>query len=126
MIDTSPPRWRIVRWVDPRGRQVGTWAFILNRISGLGLTVYLFLHLAVLSLLAQGPEAYDRFVALAKSPVMAAGELLVVLAGLYHGLNGLRVAATSIGLGLRHQGLLFAIVMVLVIAGGCVFAIRMF
>jgi succinate dehydrogenase / fumarate reductase, cytochrome b subunit len=56
---------RAVRWFDPRCRQVGTWAFILNRISGVGLTVYLFLHLAVLGTLARGPEAYDNFVALA-------------------------------------------------------------
>jgi len=37
---------RAARWFDPRWRAVGTWAFILNRVSGLGLTVYLFLHLA--------------------------------------------------------------------------------
>jgi succinate dehydrogenase / fumarate reductase, cytochrome b subunit len=119
-------RWRLARWVDPRGRQPGTWAFMLNRLSGLGLTLYLFLHLGVLGLLAQGPAAYDRFIALAKSPAMAAGELLVVVAGLYHGLNGLRVAMTSLGIGVRHQRLLFAAIVLLVIGGGIVFAARMF
>ncbi len=117
---------RAARWVDPRGRQLGTWAFILNRISGLGLTLYLFMHLAVLGLLAQGPEAYDRFIAFAKSPPVLAGELLVVAGGLFHGLNGLRVAATSIGIGVRHQRLLFGIVLLASVVGSLVFAARMF
>jgi len=25
------------RWLDPRGRHLGTWAFVLNRLTGLGL-----------------------------------------------------------------------------------------
>ena len=28
------------RWFDPRGRDAGSWAFILNRLTGLGLTFY--------------------------------------------------------------------------------------
>jgi len=27
------------RWFDPRGRKMGSWAFILNRITALGLTL---------------------------------------------------------------------------------------
>ena len=42
------------RWFDPRNRQIGTWAFILNRITALGLTLYLLMHLVALSQLAQG------------------------------------------------------------------------
>lgn len=128
MLHPPQPRraWRLARWFDPRGRRPGSWAFILNRISGLGLSLYLFMHLAVLGLLAEGPQAYDRFIALAKSPLLVAGELLVVLAGLYHGLNGLRVAATSLGIGVRYQGLLFAAVLLITLAGGLIFALRMF
>jgi len=113
------------RWFDPRWRGVGTWAFILNRLSGIGLTLYLFLHLIVLSTLARGPAAYDSFIALAKSPLMVAAELLVVVAALYHGLNGLRVALTSFGVGVAHQKALFYGLLVLVAAGGLLFAVRM-
>ena len=48
------------QWIDPRGRESGGWAFILNRITAIGLTVYLFLHLIVLGKLAQGAEAFDE------------------------------------------------------------------
>lgn len=117
---------RMQAWFDPRWRGVGSWAFILNRLSALGLTLYLFMHLAVLGTLARGPAAYDSFIALAKSPLMVAGELLVVLAGLYHGLNGLRIAATSFGIGVRHQRAIFYVLLAMVLAGGLIFALRMF
>lgn len=116
---------QLLTWFDPRWREVGTWAFILNRLSGIGLTVYLFLHLAVLGTLARGPDAYDSFISLAKSPLFMLGELLVITGGLYHGLNGLRVALTSFGVGVAHQRWLFYGILILVIGGGAIFAVRM-
>ncbi|HEX5691278.1 MAG TPA: succinate dehydrogenase, cytochrome b556 subunit [Roseiflexaceae bacterium] len=116
---------RAARWFDPRWRSIGTWAFILNRVSGLGLTLYLFLHLGVLGLLARGPESYDRFVTLAKSPLLVLGELLVIAAGLYHGLNGLRVAFSSFGVGVAYQKPFFYALLLLVCVMTGVFAWRM-
>jgi succinate dehydrogenase / fumarate reductase cytochrome b subunit len=119
-------RSRIIAWFDPRGRQPGTWAFILNRLSALGLTAYLFIHLVVLGQLAQGPHAYDNFITLAKSPLFITGELLVVIGGLYHGLNGVRVALTSFGIGVRRQQWLFFGVTLVVGFAALLFGIRMF
>ena len=114
------------RWFDPRFRKPGSWAFILNRITALGLTLYLFLHLTVLSQLVVGQIAYDRFIALAHQPFLVAGELLVVLAALIHGLNGIRIVLTHFGWGLSHQKKLFWGVLILVAAAGFYFALRMF
>lgn len=117
---------RFAGWFDPRSRKVGTLAFILNRITGLGLTLYLFMHLIMLGKLARGPESYDSFIALVKNPIFIAGEFLVVVAGLIHGLNGLRIALTSFGVSVPRQQRLFYIVAVLAAAGSIVFAVRMF
>ena len=122
----KPTPENIVKWFDPRGRQAGTWAFILNRITAIGLTVYLYLHLVVLGNLARGPEAYDSFVELAKSPIFVAGELLVVAAGLYHGLNGIRVALNSFGFAIPSQKQLFYAMLALAVVGSVIFGIRMF
>jgi hypothetical protein len=36
------PSLRIfLRWFDARGRQVGSWAFVLNHLTALALTFYL-------------------------------------------------------------------------------------
>lgn len=114
------------RWFDPRSRSVSTWAFILNRITALGLTLYLFIHLIVLGKLAQGPEAYDSFVELAHTPLIKIGEMLVIAAGLIHGLNGIRVALTSFNIGTRYQRPIFAGLMVLAVVGIVIFGIKMF
>jgi succinate dehydrogenase / fumarate reductase, cytochrome b subunit len=114
------------RWFDPRYRSMSTWAFILNRITALGLTLYLFIHLLVLGKLAQGPDAYDQFIEFAHQPVVLAGELLVVAAGLIHGLNGIRIALTSFGIGATHQKAIFIGLMVVAVAGSLYFAMRMF
>ncbi len=128
MISHPPKRslTQLLAWVDPRWREVGTWAFILNRLTAIGLTVYLFMHLVVLGRLAQGPEAYDSFIALAKTPLFLLGELLVIVGALYHGLNGLRIALTSFGIGLRYQKEMFYGIVAIVLAAGLTFAVVMF
>ena len=114
------------RWFDPRNRSVSTWGFILNRITALGLSLYLFLHLFVLSTLAQGPEAYASFLELAHTPVILVGELLVIAAGLIHGLNGIRIALNSFGIGVLRQKQLFAGLMAVALIGIVFFAVKMF
>lgn len=114
------------RWFDPRGREAGTWAFILNRITALGLTFYLFLHLIILRQLADGPAAYDHFLEIIHNPVFIFVELLVVWAGLIHGLNGIRVGLNSFGIAVNYQKQLFIGLMVAALAVGLYFAVRMF
>ncbi len=126
----TAPKYRspanIPLWLDVRRRQAGMWAFTLNRLTGIGLVFYLILHLIALSQLAAGPQVYDTFIALVKSPIFALGELLVVAAGLYHGLNGLRIVLNSFGIGVPNQQRLFFILFGIAALATLVFAYRMF
>lgn len=112
-------------WFDPRGRSVSGWGFIINRLSAIGLTVYLYVHLYILGKLAQGPEAYDAFVKSAKQPVIMIGELLIITAGLYHGINGLRIALNSFGIAVPAQRWLLYGVAGLTLIGAVIFGARM-
>ena len=125
-MSNQPSPTNFMRWFDPRHRQPGTWAFILNRITALGLTLYLVIHLVVLSKLAQGAEGYDSFLVFAKSPVVKIGELLVIAAGLIHGLNGIRIILTSFGFGVTIQRQVFWLLMALALIGTAVFGYFMF
>ena len=125
-MHNNPSPSRFPMWFDPRKRHPGLWAFILNRITALGLSLYLVLHLVMLGKLAQGPETYDTFISLVNSPVFKLGELLVIAAGLIHGLNGIRVAATSIGLGVTRQRQIFWTLMLFAALGTAYFAWVMF
>ncbi len=124
-VTTKSQPLNAVRWFDVRGRKLGAWAFALNRLTGLGLAFYLFLHLIVLGQLAQGPGAYDNFLALIHNPIFILGELLVVIAGLIHGLNGVRIALTSFGIAVPYQKQLFSALMLIAVVGSLIFAVRM-
>jgi succinate dehydrogenase cytochrome b subunit len=117
---------RPTRWLDPRGRHLGTWAFALNRLTGLGLVAYLYLHLVVLSTLLRGPEAWDGLVALFRRPVFLAFDLLLVAGLALHGLNGLRVALVGSGLLVDRHKVLLAAALILVGLVTLVAAVRIF
>lgn len=94
-------------WFDPRGRTIGGWAFAVNRITGLGLVFYLYLHLAVLSLLLGGADAWNDFLRIATTTVFLLLDVLLVFGLLYHGLNGVRVALIGTGLVPGRERALF-------------------
>ena len=94
-------------WFDPRGRAIGSWAFSANRITGLGLVFYLYLHLGVLTMLLAGESAWNDFVELATNTVFLLLDVLLLFGLLFHGLNGVRVALVGTGVVPDRQKALF-------------------
>ena len=125
-MSNVPSPIRALRWFDPRARQVGSWAFLLNRLSALGLTFYLGLHLVVLNKLAQGTQAYNDFVASAQSPLIKLGEVILIAAVVFHGLNGLRLILHAFGIGVHDQKNLFLAASAVTILLTALFAFRLF
>jgi succinate dehydrogenase / fumarate reductase cytochrome b subunit len=99
-------------WFDVRKRGTGHWAFSLNRITSLGLVFYLYLHLAVLSMLLGGKGSWNSFLDLATTPVFLGFDVLLIFGLLFHGLNGLRVALVGSGVAPDRQKALFWSLMV--------------
>ena len=125
-VRNQPSARKFWSWFIPLRRQTGGWAFALNRVTAIGLTVYLFLHLAVLSLLAQGPGAYDDFLRLTENPFIKLGEWAVVAAAILHGLNGIRIILTSFGVGVTRQRQLFFGLMLIAVFVILIFTARMY
>ena len=98
-------------WFDVRRRRVGSWAFALNRLTGLGLTLYLFLHLGILTILLQGESAWNDFVAIVKSPLFLFFDVVLIFGLIFHGLNGIRVGLVGTGISAARQRSLFWILM---------------
>lgn len=109
----APRRRGPAGWFDPRHRHLSGAAFALNRVAGLGITVYLALHLVILSQLARGPEAWDAFVALASSPAVLVFDVVLLAGLLVHGLNGIRVTLVGTGLVIGRQQALWIALMVM-------------
>ncbi|GAB4467426.1 MAG: succinate dehydrogenase subunit C [Anaerolineae bacterium] len=120
------PRSPIRAWFDVRRRSAGSWAFALNRLTGIGLVLYLVLHLIVLSLLLQGEAGWDQFVEFARSPLILLLDVVLIFGILFHGLNGIRVALVGMGIGVKAQrpmlwGLTALSVVLLVVSAWLVF-----
>jgi succinate dehydrogenase / fumarate reductase cytochrome b subunit len=85
------------------GGSVGRWAFMLHRVTGLALTLYLGVHLVLLSQLRAGPNEWDAFVRLVRSPVYVALDALLLGVAAFHGFNGLRLTMLGLGRAVRWQ-----------------------
>ncbi|MDA0661434.1 MAG: succinate dehydrogenase, cytochrome b556 subunit [Proteobacteria bacterium] len=71
------------------------WAFVLHRLSGLALALFLPVHLYVLSLVIDGGARFDAFIDWTAHPLVKAAETgLVVLLAL-HMAGGLRLLAVE-------------------------------
>jgi succinate dehydrogenase / fumarate reductase cytochrome b subunit len=117
---------RASRWFDVRQRKLGMWAYALNRIAGIGLVVYLYLHLAVLSLLSRGPGSWDSFVSLARSPFFLTLDVILLAGILIHGLNGLRVTLTGLDVGVHAHKALFGVLMLVAVVALGAAALKIF
>lgn len=93
----------------PANYRIGMWAWLLQRITGVALVFYLFLHIWVISFSAVGDKGldFDRALALLQTPFFIALDLLLLAAVLYHALNGIRILAFDLGIGIRAQAVLF-------------------
>ncbi len=89
----------------------GSIAWVLHRISGLILLLYLALHLWGLGTAAGGKAAFDNRMQAFSGPFFELLEALVVLIAAFHMFNGLRIIAVDF-LGLaRHQKAMFSAVL---------------
>lgn len=74
-----------------RGRE-GQWAFILHRLSGVALALYLLLHVVDISLVMYGPEGpFNAFLAFYHRWPFRVGLVMIMAGVVYHAFNGLRI-----------------------------------
>lgn len=92
---------------------LGTLAWILHRLSGLGLIFYLLLHIWVIHHLVGGQKSFDEIMELFNNPLFKFLEIGLIGVILYHLFNGLRVTLIDMGLLVERQKLLFAVAVVL-------------
>lgn len=101
-----------------RGKE-GQWAFVLHRISGLAILLYLLLHILSIGSIAIGEEAYESVHKVESHPAFSIGLVFVTAGVLYHALNGLRIILMDFaGWGVKIQRELFYVVLVVSAAGG--------
>jgi fumarate reductase subunit D len=102
------------------------WAFLVHRLSGLALALFLPLHFVALSRALNGVDALDGFLVWTRSPWVAATEVALVFALAAHLTGGLRLLVVEL-FGWRRE----AQKALIAVAGGAaalcalVFALRL-
>ncbi len=98
--------------------QSGMWSWLLHRVTGLGILLFLLVHIVDVSLLGFGPAAYNEGILLFDSVIVRLLSLALIGAVLLHGFNGVRIMVIDFwSRGVRYQLLMFVIVMVLTVVG---------
>src|SRR5215207_6736147 len=83
---SRPSRRRTLYRGDP-----GTWSWVLHRITGATIFFFLFVHVLDTALVRVNPQAYNEVIETYKTPLVGLMEIGLVVAVLYHALNGIRV-----------------------------------
>lgn len=74
---------------------IGQYAWILHRASGVGLVFFLLVHVIDIMLVGLGSDIYDHTVAFYGNWFVIPMEIILVGAVIYHTLNGIRVMAVN-------------------------------
>ena len=94
-----PDRGPLSAAANPIPRQIGgsyRWftgslAYVLHRVTGIGLLVFLVFHIISITKANASPEVYDLMIRRMQEPDFKLGEIALFAALLFHGLNGLRI-----------------------------------
>ncbi len=70
---------------------IGQWSWVFHRLSGIGIVLFLVLHVIDTSWAAFYPDLYVQAIREYQSPLFTIGEFALVAAVVYHAFNGLRI-----------------------------------
>lgn len=80
----------------------GMFSWILHRISGLGLVLFITIHIEGMYHIAKGPEAFNAVIAGYNTPLFKVLEIFLFAAIMFHAVNGLRVILLDFASGSRY------------------------
>jgi succinate dehydrogenase / fumarate reductase cytochrome b subunit len=101
------------------------WSWVLHRITGVAIFFFLLVHVLDTALVRLSPEAYNAVINTYKTPLIGVAELGLVVAILYHALNGLRIILIDFWRkGVKYQNVMFWVVVAIAFVVFAAFAPR--
>ena len=103
-------------------KTTGFVSFVLRRLTGVALVLYLFMHMWVIGSINQGPEVFNARLNIVQTPFFKLAEIALLAAVVYHGLDGIRLLMVNWFKVTEYRKSLFyavfALSVLIVIAGG--------
>ncbi len=94
--------------------QEGMLAWLMHRIAGVGVFIFLLAHIADTAVIGWGPKPFNAVMAFYKRPMFLLLETALFGAVLFHALNGIRIIFLDFkrGATLHERGLFYAVLAV--------------
>ncbi|MEZ4643044.1 MAG: succinate dehydrogenase, cytochrome b556 subunit [Chloroflexota bacterium] len=106
------------KWSVTMYKTTGFLSFILRRVSGVVLVLYLFTHMWVIGSVNKGAEAFNSRLALVQTPLFKYLEIALLAAVIYHAIDGIRLLIVHyFDVAEYRQSLFYAVMVVSVILG---------
>ena len=99
------------------------WAFVVHRLSGVALAVFLPAHFLAMGLALRGEASLDGFLRWSEQPLVVAGEWILVMLLAAHLAGGLRILALELLPWRNWQKTLAALAAAFALAAGLVFVL---
>lgn len=115
--------------LKPKYFRTGMWSYVLHRVSGVAITLFLLMHMwEITSVTRGGAAGFNGTMSALETKGFVIGEWLLFLAITFHSINGTRLILHDMGKGVRQQKrwfwIVFAISAVVVLAGSSFFLQR--
>lgn len=90
--------------------RAGALSWLLHRITGIGISIFLGFHFYTQAEIYAGPERFNAVMQLYQTPLIKVGEILLMAAIIFHALNGVRIVLVDFADGARyHRKLLWGL-----------------
>ena len=98
--------------------QSGQWSWLFHRVTGVGVLLFLLIHIVDITLIGFGPKVYNDGIAIFSLPVVRASSLALIASVLYHAVNGIRIMIIDFWpAGHKYQRAMFWGVVIIAVAG---------
>ena len=98
--------------------QSGQWSWLLHRVTGLAVLLFLLIHIVDITLIGFGPKVYNDSLQVFGNPLVRVISLALIGAVLYHAFNGIRIIIIDFWPGgYKYQRAMFYGVLAVTIIG---------
>jgi succinate dehydrogenase / fumarate reductase, cytochrome b subunit len=96
--------------------QSGQWSWLLHRVTGLGVLLFLLIHIVDITLIGFGSKVYNASIAVFSTWPVRLLSLALIGSVLYHAFNGVRIILIDFWpAAYKYQRQMFYVVMVVTI-----------
>ena len=96
--------------------QSGQWSWLLHRITGLGVLLFLLVHIVDITLIGFGPTIYNDAITIFSTTPIRVISLALIASLLFHAFNGIRIILIDFWpAGYKYQQAMFYIVLAVTI-----------